>query len=134
MSLNLSTFYLQLSADKNIKMSQARDGNLEVELTGVKPADSGNYSCTVTLTTGETLTTSGNLTITDAGNDKSGAPVFTNALTDKHVKDGEPVSLECEVKGSPRPQISWFKGNTEILDSQVSGDTTCLIRERELLF
>lgn len=45
-------------------MSQARDGNLEIELTDVKPADSGKYSCTVTLATGETLTTSGDLTVT----------------------------------------------------------------------
>ena len=53
-------------------------------------------------------------------NGKNGKPVFIKPLSDIHCKDGDTVTLECEVTGSPRPQISWFKGSTEILDSQVT--------------
>ena len=52
-------------------------------------------------------------------NGKSGKPVFGKPLSNIHCKDGDAVTLECEVTGSPRPQISWYKGTTEILDSQV---------------
>lgn len=45
-------------------MSQARDGNLELELMDVKPVDTGKYSCTVTTATGDNITTTGNLTVT----------------------------------------------------------------------
>lgn len=62
-SYDLSSFF-QLSADNKLKMSQARDGNLELELMDVKPVDTGKYSCTVTTATGDNITTTGNLTVT----------------------------------------------------------------------
>jgi len=54
-----------------------------------------------------------------SGNGNGEAPVFTKPLTDRHARDGDQVTLECEVKGTPRPQVNWFKGKVEILDSQV---------------
>lgn len=60
----VTTLLFQLSADNKLKMSQARDGNLELELIDVKPVDTGKYSCTVTTATGDAITTTGNLTVT----------------------------------------------------------------------
>lgn len=55
----------------------------------------------------------------DSNGDRNGAPVFTKPLKDMNAHDGDRVTLECEVTGTPRPQISWFKGNKEVLDCQV---------------
>jgi len=46
--------------------------------------------------------------------------VFVRPLLDMQCKDGESVTLECAVAGYPRLQISWFKEEQEIMDSQVS--------------
>lgn len=46
-------------------------------------------------------------------------PHFTTKLKDTTVKDGEGLTLECEIEGNPRPQISWIRDGVEIFDSQV---------------
>ncbi|CAL1540809.1 unnamed protein product, partial [Lymnaea stagnalis] len=45
-------------------------------------------------------------------------PHFTNTLKDTTIRDGEGLSLECEIEGNPRPQISWIRDGIEIFDSQ----------------
>jgi hypothetical protein len=50
-------------------------------------------------------------------------PNFTRQLKDIFCKDGDNVTLECEVQGQPRPQITWYRDGKEILDSQVNINT-----------
>ncbi|WAR10973.1 MYLK-like protein, partial [Mya arenaria] len=108
----------QLSADENTKIHEHSDSIQEVEIATVAPGNAGVYTCMVTMETGASLTTTGKLTVTEPTNNGAGAPVFTRPLTEQHVRDGDQVTLECEVTGNPRPQVSWFKGTVEILDSQ----------------
>lgn len=49
----------------------------------------------------------------------SAKPKFTRQLKDIFCKDGDNVTLECEIQGQPRPQITWYRESKEILDSQV---------------
>ena len=48
------------------------------------------------------------------------APVFVKKLKDQKIRDGDTVILTCSVEGEPRPQITWYRNGTEILDNQVS--------------
>ena len=51
---------------------------------------------------------------------KTVKPTFLQTLSNHTCRDGESVTLTCEVHGDPRPQIAWYKDGEEILDSQVS--------------
>jgi len=37
------------------------------------------------------------------------APVFVNQLESRDVFESTPVKLECDVKGFPQPEITWFQ-------------------------
>ncbi|XP_078801565.1 palladin isoform X7 [Oryzias latipes] len=51
------------------------------------------------------------------GSDVSGSPVFTKHLQDAQASEGQVVVLECRVRGSPPPQVRWYREGNEILDS-----------------
>lgn len=36
-------------------------------------------------------------------------PSFTTKLQDRTVNDGEPLTINCAIKGDPDPQVSWLK-------------------------
>ncbi len=40
-------------------------------------------------------------------------------LMDVACKDGDAITLECQVRGDPRPQITWLRDGEEIPDTQV---------------
>lgn len=46
------------------------------------------------------------------------APIFVKKLRPKHTPDGATVQFECQVEGSPRPQITWFRQTAIIKPSQ----------------
>ncbi|KAJ4429601.1 hypothetical protein ANN_21787, partial [Periplaneta americana] len=46
------------------------------------------------------------------------APRFVQKLQPKHAQDGTTVQFECQVEGTPRPQITWFKETAILLPSQ----------------
>lgn len=46
------------------------------------------------------------------------APQFTRELTTCQAKEGETVSLECKVVGSPKPEVHWYKDDKEIKPSK----------------
>ena len=53
------------------------------------------------------------------------APEFDTALRKVHAAEGRNARFECIVRGTPKPEISWFKGTREIFDGpkyEISGD------------
>ena len=42
------------------------------------------------------------------------APSFISPLVDSKVDLDTTVVLECKVKGTPRPEITWMKDNVEL--------------------
>ncbi|XP_074492275.1 palladin isoform X1 [Sebastes fasciatus] len=47
----------------------------------------------------------------------SSPPIFTKLLQDAQASEGQVVVLECRVRGSPPPQVRWYRHGEEILDS-----------------
>ena len=44
-------------------------------------------------------------------------PVFTRGLTDQTAITGQPVTFSVVVHGIPRPEIRWFIGGIEVVDT-----------------
>ncbi|XP_055331451.1 twitchin-like isoform X3 [Paramacrobiotus metropolitanus] len=45
------------------------------------------------------------------------APEFIRPLKNQLASSGKSVTLECEVEGFPKPEITWYKGSRELYDS-----------------
>lgn len=43
-------------------------------------------------------------------------PEFVSGLKKCHAQQGKSAKFECEVSGSPTPDIQWFKGTRELYD------------------
>jgi len=43
------------------------------------------------------------------------APVFVHRLESLDVFESTPIKLECDVKGFPQPEISWFQVRSELV-------------------
>ncbi|KAH9498297.1 hypothetical protein Btru_006474 [Bulinus truncatus] len=82
--------------------------------------DSAKYTCVVTFKNKDLIHTSTKLQISaDESKEEEGfKPHFTSLLKDTTVQDGEGLTLECDIEGNPRPQISWIRDGVEIFDSQ----------------
>lgn len=50
--------------------------------------------------------------------EKSAAPRFIEKLQPQHAQDGHTIQFECQVEGTPRPQITWFRQTAIIKPSQ----------------
>ena len=48
---------------------------------------------------------------------KGRAPEIIGPLRDQHGTAGGTVSFECEIGGSPKPDIHWFRGSRELVDT-----------------
>ena len=46
------------------------------------------------------------------------APEITIPLEDVTVVEGEPATLECELKGEPQPDIEWFRDGEQVKESK----------------
>lgn len=46
---------------------------------------------------------------------KKGPPVFESLLSDWTTKMGQTIKLTCKVTGSPKPVVSWLKGQYFII-------------------
>lgn len=46
------------------------------------------------------------------------APEITKPLENVTVVEGEPATLECELKGEPQPDIEWFRDGEQVKESK----------------
>lgn len=70
-------------------------------ITGVKPSDTGVYSCTAKNLAG-VIVANATLTVLET-------PSFVKKMEDKETRAGETTVLECLASGSPRPVLKWTK-------------------------
>lgn len=45
------------------------------------------------------------------------APEFIRPLRNQLASAGKSVTLECEIEGFPKPEVTWYKGSRELYDS-----------------
>uniref|UniRef100_G1LIL2 DS cell adhesion molecule n=1 Tax=Ailuropoda melanoleuca TaxID=9646 RepID=G1LIL2_AILME len=88
-------------------------GRFQKTVTGLlientRPSDSGSYVCEVSNRYG-TAKVIGRLYV------KHGTPKIISAFSEKVVSPAEPVSLMCNVKGTPLPTITWTLDDDPIL-------------------
>uniref|UniRef100_A0A2I3H8B3 DS cell adhesion molecule n=1 Tax=Nomascus leucogenys TaxID=61853 RepID=A0A2I3H8B3_NOMLE len=88
-------------------------GRFQKTVTGllienIRPSDSGSYVCEVSNRYG-TAKVIGRLYV------KHGTPKIISAFSEKVVSPAEPVSLMCNVKGTPLPTITWTLDDDPIL-------------------
>lgn len=46
------------------------------------------------------------------------APVVISPLKSLHSSDGEEARLECQITGSPKPTVTWYKEGQVIVNSE----------------
>ncbi|RUS90390.1 hypothetical protein EGW08_001885 [Elysia chlorotica] len=79
------------------------DEMVKLKIPATKMEQDGLYRCVATNSAG---TDSCEARVDVQG--KTEAPVFTRPLNHREVREGRPVKFECEVKGIPQPEVSWF--------------------------
>ncbi|XP_050743274.1 titin isoform X49 [Drosophila biarmipes] len=88
------------------------DGLSCLEIKSVELSDSGIYRCIASNQNGE-VETSCLVTIYEAPSSKFGTPpIFTRNIRDAYHSQGNQLTLECKVSGSPKPHIYWQRDNT----------------------
>ncbi|XP_012280255.1 leucine-rich repeats and immunoglobulin-like domains protein 3 [Orussus abietinus] len=75
-------------------------------IMGVKPADSGMYSCTAQNLAGVKVANA-TLTVLET-------PSFVKPMENKEIMAGSSIVLECMASGSPRPKLSWRKNGSPL--------------------
>ncbi|RMC07250.1 hypothetical protein DUI87_16707 [Hirundo rustica rustica] len=94
------------------KKSHNREYSITLTLTikNVSLAHSGTYACRArNIYTGKEVLQKKDVTIR-----AQEAPALLQHLTDQTVNASNSAMLECQVRGIPEPQISWFKNHEEI--------------------
>ncbi|KAB0799541.1 hypothetical protein PPYR_07421 [Photinus pyralis] len=103
-------FWFKRNGELPSNRSQLMPGGLQI--SNAKSTDDGVYICNHTNSLG---TISHHITLV-----YNEAPTIEEGPTNTDIKEGENLDLECEVKGTPEPQISWFlNGDTVINDTHI---------------
>ncbi|XP_017147184.1 muscle M-line assembly protein unc-89 isoform X11 [Drosophila miranda] len=96
------------------KMSM-QDGIAWLNLVGVTEEDAGEYTLRVRGSDNEIVSTC-NLFVYSTGKEEIIPPTFVVGIKDTYSLNENELVLDCRVRGQPRPDITWMKGN-EILSS-----------------
>ena len=109
-------------SDTRYEIESASDGTQKLILKDAKFEDIGEYRCEITNKWGDafsdaTLTVHATGTLED-GNLGLVVPIFTRTLQETTAKENEHLEFECEVGGSPLPQIRWLKDGQPIESDQ----------------
>ncbi len=102
--------------DNNLVISMLAQAESETILRILKPDpnDNGaNFTVRIRNDLGEAISAKGFMNI-------SNPPVFVVDPTDKGTLKEREVRFECVVKGNPRPMVSWFFGETELTNRDLS--------------
>ncbi|XP_059176220.1 serine-rich adhesin for platelets-like, partial [Physella acuta] len=93
---------------------QSFDGReARLEMSDVYVDDAGLYSCLAQNEAG-VQTSSCELIVKASGSESTVVPMFLTKLTNATVYDGESLILECEVVGSPEPNVFWLKDGKDL--------------------
>ncbi|XP_070534198.1 LOW QUALITY PROTEIN: twitchin-like [Ptychodera flava] len=109
-------FHLRTEVDEDIYF-------LSLTIDDVGGADGGDYVIFAKNDLGESTSTiklnfanRGQAPPTKDAGGAGEAPVFTMKPQIKQSKDGRRLTFECEIKATPRPTITWYKGDMPIKD------------------
>ncbi|GAA6075433.1 contactin-5, partial [Tachysurus ichikawai] len=91
--------------------SQVQTLNGELIIQKVQPGDSGMYQCVAENKYG-TIYSNAELKIL------ASAPVFSSNTATIIATVGKDISLECRPRASPKPRITWRKGDRKIQSSR----------------
>ncbi|XP_068144676.1 titin homolog isoform X2 [Drosophila tropicalis] len=89
------------------------NGEASLEIFAAVADDSGNYTCSATNDFGESLTHA-QLRVYKHFKEATMPSTFTQPIRDTYSLNENELVLDCRVRGQPRPEIQWMKGNEYI--------------------
>ena len=84
-------------------------GKSHISFKNIEPADEGSYTCEITNNVG-----SANTNVELIVEEVLTRPIFLEKLKEISFVEHETIQLDIEVKGKPKPTISWFRGDSKI--------------------
>ena len=94
------------------------NGDCVLRIENVYLEDASEFTCRIENIHGQAFS-SGKLTVKPL--EPTEAPIFTVPLSNILARTGQEIQLECEVLGTPRPTVTWFKDNKAIKASSDVG-------------
>uniref|UniRef100_A0A0N5BTT3 Hemicentin-1 n=1 Tax=Strongyloides papillosus TaxID=174720 RepID=A0A0N5BTT3_STREA len=88
-------------------------------IKNVNEDQSGEYTCIATNEAGEAKKTSKLLVKTQ--------PTIARSEDAYALREGDTITLPCETTGFPKPQITWYLNNNEIIDGEVDDNGNLII-------
>ncbi|CAL1527896.1 unnamed protein product [Lymnaea stagnalis] len=88
-------------------------GEASLEIFDVFLDDAGQYECVVRNDCGDS-SSSCTLSVLASSSDTTVVPMFLTKLSNTQVFNGETLSLECDVIGSPEPNTFWLKDGKDL--------------------
>ncbi|XP_032585612.2 titin isoform X6 [Drosophila mojavensis] len=87
-----------------------QNGEASLEIFAAVADDSGNYTCSAINDFGESLTHA-QLRVYKHFREASMPSTFAQPIRDTYSLNENELVLDCRVRGQPRPEIQWMKGN-----------------------
>ncbi|XP_013419361.1 titin-like [Lingula anatina] len=109
-----------LKPSANIEMKTEGDQAV-LSIKNATPNDSGVYTCKITNKLGHAQCSSTVTVKPDMFKKKEAAkvaPTFTAKFKDVEVTPKRDTYLECKIKGSPAPEVTWYHNNKPLKDSK----------------
>ncbi|CAH1801843.1 unnamed protein product [Owenia fusiformis] len=94
-----------------------KDGVAKLVISEVFPEDAGTYEC-VAMANNEEASTKCKVNVTEITIRKIEAPKFTKYLSDIEVKDGDSVTLKCQLTAGNGTEVKWYKDGKVLRSSK----------------